>query len=116
MEDSFVPPQRSETVEVFSLRPFKYRDVSGQKIIVQAWEDHSLPQRLHARASQKGVVTSIADERRRTHRGILNAELIRNPVDLDAELLPPGEPELPPGFERLSVGPERKFATAEPST
>jgi hypothetical protein len=103
-----IDPMRSEdTVEVFSTKPFKYRDIHGQKVIVGQWEDHLLPRRLHGRASQKGVVTSVDDPRRKTHRGLLGGELIHNPIDLDSEKLPPDLEQLPPGFPGFTRLPTR---------
>jgi hypothetical protein len=106
------PMRSAEEVEtVFVTRAIKYRDADGKQVLVQGWEDHALPRRLHARASAKGLIAPLTDERRRTHRGLLGGHRIDNPVDLDASgVIAQSLTDLPPGFERKSgLPPERKL-------
>jgi hypothetical protein len=109
------PLKLEPTVEVFAVKSFRYRDVNGQRVVVGGWEDHLLPLRLQARASQRGVITSIDDPRRKTHRGILSGELVRSPIDLDSELLSPDPEQLPPGFVRLPGKPDRTILVPGPN-
>jgi hypothetical protein len=98
------PAEEVETV--FVTRSVRYRAADGRQVTVQGWEDHDLPRRLHARASQRNVIAPLTDERRRSHRGLLGGHRIDNPIDLDVERLPPSS-DLPEGFEKLDRGPAR---------
>ena len=103
---------------VFALKPIKWRDLDGSREhLVRRWEDCEVPERLLARATQRGAVTlDMSDKQRRENRRILRG--FTTPpsayIDLDAELLPPLQTDLPPGFERLPVGAERKISFVEP--
>jgi hypothetical protein len=104
-----------EPVELwFAVRPLRWRGKDGTRHNVERWSDVSLPVRLVPRATQKGAIAPISDPRRKDHRGIMNSYPAPEHVivDLDAELLPPSD--LPEGFERLPVGPERKISFVEP--
>jgi hypothetical protein len=105
------PMRSAEEVEtVFVIRSLKYRDADGKQVLVQGWEDHALPVRLHARASAKGVIAPLTDERRRTHRGLLGGHRIDNPVDLDAGGVV-AQSMLPEGFEAMpGLPPERTLS------
>jgi hypothetical protein len=101
------PTSPGEEVELwFAVRPLKYRDLNGQQRVIVRWSDVELPKRLVARATQRDAVVPITDERRKSHRGLLNG-LTTTPdhafVDLDAAEIKPASVtgDLPEGFERL---------------
>jgi len=109
------PTHPGEAVRlVFCLKPIRWRGVDGQRQFAERWSDAQLPERLIARATQRGAITlDMTHEKRRTHKGILSA-FTGTPehaiVDLDGS----GEITasiLPPGFEPLpGVGPPRTMS------
>jgi hypothetical protein len=101
-------------VEVFTLRPVQWRGRDGRQHYVAQYDDAQLPQRLHARATQRGAVTSLDAPERRTHRGMFNAfpKATNTLCDLDVEKLPVDANPIPPGFEPLDRGPPRTMSVA----
>ena len=112
------PTSAGEPTELwFATKPIKYRDLNGHQRKVLRWSDVELPRRLVARATAHQAIIPITDERRKSHRNILNG-LTTTPdyafVDLDSSgLAPASMTGLPPGFEPLpNLAPPRTMSVA----
>jgi hypothetical protein len=92
-----------ELVEAFCLKPVKWRALDGSQKFARRWEDALLPRRLYVRATARGAVVPITDERRRKLRGAQDGELMKldspDTIDLDVDSLPP--PEAKSSAERM---------------
>jgi hypothetical protein len=105
--------QGEETVVVFATAPIKWRDRGGNIHHASRFSDAEIPRRLHARATQKNVVTTLDDPRRRELKGSLGGFMpdAAHIVDLDSEKLPlVGTPVLTP----LPVGEPYEIQFREP--
>jgi hypothetical protein len=112
------PTSAGEPTELwFSTKPLRWKGIDGSKHVAQRWEDVHLPVRLVARATQHGAIVPITDQRRKSHRGILNG-LTTTPdyayIDLDSSgLAPASMTGLPPGFSPLpNLAPPRTMSVA----
>ena len=108
--------QGEETQLWFAVRPLRWRGKDGTRYHAERWSDIELPARLVPRASQRGAIAPISDARRKDHKGLLSSFTTPEHaiIDLDAELLPPPQTDLPEGFEKLDRGPARTLMHQEP--
>jgi len=103
VEQVMATSQGEETVVVFATAPIRWRDRGGNKHFASRFTDAEIPQRLHERATQKGVGASLDDPRRKELRGSLGGFMPNDAhiVDLDSEKLPQPLVSTPVVFEPL---------------
>jgi hypothetical protein len=98
-----IPP--APTVQLFCMRPIKWRDAKGQQRVAQKFADAALPPAIAAKALRIGACVQMDDPARRQHHGTVEghgrADLA---FDLDAEPVHSSAPELHSAFTPINRG------------
>jgi hypothetical protein len=107
-------PAKEPTVTVFAMTQIKFKNASGEQIVVQAYQDAEMPPPSAAKALRLGVVTKLDDPRRSQHHGTVGGHpRADQALNIDAAPEPVREAVLHSAFEKPTIGPAQilKIAT-----
>lgn len=106
-EGAFVEPvtEKPPTVQLFCMRPVKWRDAAGVQRLAQKFTDVSVTQSAASRGVACGALVPMESPlRRANHNTVGGNPDLALALDLDAEPVRTGEPGLHEAFEQPRIG------------